>query len=345
MKIKVLLVDDSSFMRVVLSDIVNSSPDITVLDTAVDGKEAVDKTRLLKPDVVLLDLTMKDYDGLYAVKHIMADCPTPIVILSSLGNTNPDAYVEALEAGAYDFLNKPEGIINSKIRNIDQLIFEKIKAASRIDIKNLKLRTTNINNHIHTFDKRLPFHAVVIGSSTGGTGAIEHIIINLPQNFPVPVLVAQHMPAEFVNSFASRLNGLTPLDVKVAEEGEILRGNTVYIMPGYTNTFVKRRGEQKVVFEFTDKSYPEFNHPSVDCLMTSAAEVYGKNLIALILTGMGKDGTEGMKAIYGKGGYTIAQDEKSSVVWGMPKSAYEAGIVKQVLPLNDMPHFIVSALS
>lgn len=342
-KIRVLLVDDSSFMRVVLSDIVNGQEDITVIDTATDGKEAVEKTKSLKPDVVLLDLTMKDYDGLYAIRNIMADIPTPIVILSSVRSTNAVAAIEALEAGAYDFLDKPAGIINSKIREIEDQICNKIRQASKIDVKNLKIIKKS-NNHLHTFDSLNTYDVITIGASTGGTGAIEHILMNLPSNLPLPVLIAQHMPPEFVHSFAIRLNNIVPLQVKVATEGEIIRANTVYLMPGNANVRVKRTASN-VKFQFTDAVYKEYNNPSVDCLFESVEVAYGKKIIAIILTGMGKDGTNGITRIKHSGGYTIAQDQSSSIVWGMPRSAIENGAINQVVSLIEIPGFIVSCMS
>jgi len=344
MKIRVLLVDDSGFMRMVLSDIINSSPDIEVVDTAVDGKEATEKTKSLKPDVVLLDLTMKDYDGLYAVKHIMDEFPTPIVILSAMGNSNPDAYIEAMSAGALDFLNKPAGLANSKIREIDHQIFNKIRAAAQVDVKNLVRKQVIKNSNLHSFETHLPYDVIVIGASTGGTGAIEQILTKLPSNIPVPVVIAQHMPAEFVTSFAARLNELIPIEVKVASVNENLRRGVIYIAPGDINIILsKTAGGVKI--SLTDKEYQEFNHPSVDALLESAAEVYGNKALGIILTGMGKDGASGMEKMYKAGAYTIAQDEKTSVVFGMPKAACELGVVKKMLPIHEMATFIVSALS
>jgi len=344
MKIRVLLVDDSGFMRIVLSDIINASPDIEVVDTATNGKEATEKTKLLKPDVVLLDLTMKDYDGLYAVKHIMDEFPTPIVILSSLGNTDPNAYIEAIGAGALDFLNKPAGLANSKIRDIDHQIFNKIRAAAQVNVKTLVRRQVVKNSNQHTFESDLPYEAIVIGASTGGTGAIEQIVTKLPSNMPVPIVIGQHMPAEFVNSFAARLNELIPLEVKVASVGENLRRGVIYIAPGDCN-IVLRKTAGGVKVSLTQQEYPEFNHPSIDALMESAAEVYGKKAMGILLTGMGKDGAAGMGKMFQKGAYTISQDEKTSVVYGMPKAVFEMGVVKRVLPIHEMATFIVSALS
>ncbi|MDX2189145.1 MAG: chemotaxis response regulator protein-glutamate methylesterase [Bacteroidota bacterium] len=343
-KIKVLLVDDSGFMRMVISDIVNGESDITIIDTAVNGKEAVEKNDTTNPDVVLMDLTMKDYDGLYAIRHIMKQKPVPIVVLSSIRSTNPQAMVEAMQAGALDFIDKPTGIISSNIRDINYLICSKIREAAKIDISKFSIADRK-NYSEHTFED-IRYDIVAIGASTGGTGAIESILTNLPSNMPVPIVIAQHMPAEFIPSFAKRLNELIEIRVKVAEENEYVLPNVVYILPGNTNTQIFRSpSAKKPKFIFTDSKYNEFNNPSVDGLMLSVAEVYGSKSIGVILTGMGKDGSIGLQKIKNKGGYTLAQNEATSVVWGMPQAAYQLGVVDQLVALKDIAGFLVGCIS
>lgn len=342
-KIKVLLVDDSGFMRLVVSDMINSSSDLMVIDTAENGLEAVQKTKSLSPDVVLLDMTMKDYDGLYAVRNIMKDTPTPIVILSSLGNTQPDLVFEALDCGAYDFVNKPTGVLGSKIRDLEQHLFGKLRNAAKVDIVNLKQKSSKSNNLQHTFDTSL-YDILAIGSSTGGTGALEHILTHMPENLPIPVVIAQHMPQEFIHSFAERLNGILPFNVCVAREGDSLQPNVVYLMPCDVNMGVTKK-RNRVVFQVYGNDYKEYNHPSVDCLMQSVAKAYSAKSIGVLLTGMGSDGALGMKDIFDQKGYTIAQDQASSVVFGMPKAAIETGGVKSILSLKQMPSFLVSMMS
>lgn len=344
--INLLLVDDSSFMRLVIADMLGSYPEMNVMATAENGKEALEKTKLLKPDVVLLDLVMKEYDGLYAVKQIMQSCPTPIIILSSLGNTNINAVFDAVEAGACDFLNKPNSEVSARIRNVEHQLIAKIRQAATVDCTRLSQRKTAINTNPHTFDSLLSYDILVIGASTGGTGAIEEILKKLPSNFPIPIVIAQHMPADFVQSFARRLNDMLPLTVKVGQAGEKLQRGCVYIAAGNDNTRIHRHeGVETARIELTDKKFAEFNHPSVDCLMDSVAEVYGKRAIAVILTGMGKDGAKGMEALSRKKALTIAQDEKTCVVFGMPKAAIEKGAIRHVLSLPEIPGFIVSSLS
>jgi two-component system, chemotaxis family, protein-glutamate methylesterase/glutaminase len=348
--INLLLVDDSGFMRLILADMLEADAQIKVVATAENGKEAFDKVQSCQPDVVLLDLVMKDYDGLYAVREIMAHCPTPIVILSSLGNTHFNSVFEALEAGAYDFLNKPNSEHSARIRDLQPQLAAKIKQAAAVDRNRLVHRKATVNHHPHTFDSQLSFDILVIGASTGGTGAIEEILNKLPGNFPIPVVIAQHMPAGFIPLFARRLDQMLPLNVKVAEPGERLNRGTVYIAPGEYNTLIKAEGPARSGaingrIARTEQHFAEFNHPSVDCLMESIAEVYGSRALAVILTGMGKDGARSMELLHRQKALTLAQDESTSVVFGMPRAAIERNAVRHVLPIQEIPGFIVSCLS
>ncbi len=342
--IRVLVVDDSSFMRLVIADILRQDDSLEVIDIATNGKEAYEKTIALKPDVIVLDLVMQDYDGLYAIKKITKEQPTPIIILSSVGNVNPDIVVEALNAGALSFVNKPQGILNANIREVDKQLISKIKLAAGIDIQKLiQQNQRGQNTYPHTFEPNLAYQAIVIGASTGGTGAIEHILLNLPSNLPIPVLIGQHIPESFVYSFAKRLNDLVPLEVRIAVEDEILKGGNVYIAPCSSNTIVKKN-KDKVRIAFTDENFSQFNNPSIDSLMLSVAHIYGNKAIGVLLTGMGRDGVQGLSAIYHAGGFTIAQDEKTSIVFGMPKAAIEEGVVRHILPLGDIAPFLVECL-
>ncbi len=344
--IRVLIADDSSFMRLVLSDIVGSDKDLTVVETVDNGQQAYERTKALKPDVVLLDLIMPDYDGLYAVSKIMRECPTPIVVLSGAGNTDSSYVFEALNAGAFDFMHKPNSALNSKIRDLEHQLTSRLKNAVTINVQRLAKMQSRENGHAHTFISPLAYHILAIGSSTGGTGAIEDILRKLPSNFPIPIVIAQHMPHDFVHSFASRLNEMLPLVVKVAENNEPVQGGVVYLMPGDANSQVCRAaGSDRVCIRRTTARFAEYNHPSVDGLFLSVAEVYQNKALAVVLSGMGRDGTKGMERLFACQAHTIAQDEKTSVVFGMPKSAIDKGVVSQVLPAYDMACYIVSCLS
>ncbi|MGZ3900433.1 MAG: chemotaxis-specific protein-glutamate methyltransferase CheB [Bacteroidia bacterium] len=341
--VKVLVADDSVFMRMLIKDILEEDKEINVIAQAKDSKEALEMCKLYKPDVILLDMTMGEYDGIYGVKKIMEHCPTPIIILSALGNTDMETVMEALSLGAVDYLNKPANN-NSNIREVGAPLIQKVKEAASIHIKLETKQPAIVNVNPHSFVEKLNYDIIVIGASTGGPTAVEKVITNLPGNLTIPVLVAQHMPSNFVPSFANRLDSLTPLSVSMARKDDVVAKGKILIAPGSRN-IVLRRENDKVVIDYTSRRYKDFNFPSVTGLMLSVAEVYGNRSIGVILTGMGKDGVEGMKAIREAGGYTIAQNEATCVVYGMPRAAAEDGSVMQMVPLNEIGGFLVSCLS
>lgn len=342
--IKVLLADDSGFMRLLVNDILKSDKDIEVIATASNGKDAVEKAILYNPDVVVMDMNMGEYDGLYGIENIMKNHPTPIVILSAVGNTDFPIIEKGLKLGAVDYVNKPAQN-NTKVKEVEQELIQKIKTAATANIEARKvISEIRINSHAHTFIS-LNYDVVVIGSSTGGPGAVENLIKNLPDNMAVPVLIAQHMPSNFVPSFAARLNELSPLNISMARRGDILKPGAILIAPGSRNMIVKKNETGEVEVDFISKTFKEFNYPSVDGLMLSVAETYGNRAIGVILTGMGKDGAQGMKAIKENGGYTIAQNKETCIVYGMPKEVVDNGNALAVVPINEIGGFIVSCLS
>lgn len=342
--IKILLVDDSGIMRLLVGDILKSDKDIEVIATATNGKEAVEKTIQMHPDVVVMDMNMGEYDGLYGIEKIMERCPTPIVILSAVGNNDFPVIEKGLKLGAVDYVNKPAQN-NTKVKEVEGELIQKIKTASQANIKASKIvNEVKKNNSTHTFTD-LNYDIVVIGSSTGGPGAVESLISKLPGNMAVPIVIAQHMPSNFVPSFAARLNELSPLDISMARRGDLLEPGKVFIAPGSRNMIVERNLKGEVEIGFTSKTFKEFNYPSVDGLMLSVAEVYGSRSIGVILTGMGKDGAVGMKSIKDNGGYTVAQNKETCVVYGMPKAVVDEGSAISIVPINEMGGFIVSCLS
>jgi two-component system, chemotaxis family, protein-glutamate methylesterase/glutaminase len=340
-KIKTLLIEDSGFMRIFLSDLLRQDSDIEVVGTANNGLIGVEKAKALRPDVVITDMVMPDYDGLYVVKTLIREMPVPIILLSSLDRTSPQIF-DALKEGAFDFVDKPQQ--NGDLKGYP-LLSKMVHEASLSDGKKLRRRATSINTSAHTFDTKLNYDIIAVGASTGGPNVIEYFLSNIPKNLAIPVIIAQHMPDRFIESFATRLNETTGFKVKVAAEGEILMPNTAYFAPGTSNIRLIRDIETKrAMVTFVDDVYPDYDKPSINCLFESVAKVFGSKAIAVIMTGMGKDGAEGMLRIKEKGGFTVGQDEATSVVYGMPKIAFDIGAASYQLAMKEIPGFVVSAL-
>lgn len=342
-RIRTLLIDDSAFMRKVIGDMLRNDDTIDLLGVAPDGRAGASMALELKPDVIITDMVMPDFDGMYVVKEVMENRPVPIILLSSLEKSNVRIF-DALQPGAFEFIDKLVDI--DTVRSGAYPLIHLIRQAVATDITLLKARQlARRNTHAHTFATSLNYDIVVIGASTGGPGAIETIIDQLPENLELPIVIAQHMPARFLETFSSRLNDRGPLPVKLVHRGEALRPGFVYIASGEFNTKIETNlmsGQR--IFTSTSRKFDEFNYPSIDCLFQSVADTYRNRCSGVVLTGMGKDGTRGLQAIRDAGGYTIAQDEQSSVVYGMPKAAKDSGAVKSVVKLNEMAGFIVSCL-
>jgi two-component system, chemotaxis family, protein-glutamate methylesterase/glutaminase len=342
-RIRTILIDDSAFMRKVISDIIQKDDSIELIGTANNGKQGCQMVMDLNPDVVITDMVMPDFDGVYLVSSVMEKKPIPIILLSSLDKTDSRIF-DALQHGAFEFIDKPTDIDSVRIH--DYRLLTLIKEASKTDISLLKAKQlAKKNSHHHSFDGALNYAIIAIGASTGGPGAIEYIITNLPGNLRIPVVVVQHMPHRFIETFAQRLNEISPLPVQLGRKGESLKNGVIYITPGEANMRIELSAMNgRPIFTFTDKRYTEFNNPSVDCLFESIAETYGRQSIGVILTGMGKDGAMGLKKIREKQGFTLAQDEVSSVVYGMPKAAFDTGATQNMINLKQIPGFIISCL-
>lgn len=341
---KILVVDDSAFMRLLLSDILSEDPDLDVIGTANDGKEAVSKVLKLKPDLVLLDMNMGEYDGIYAVRELMEKQPVPILILSAVGNSDLEPIFDALRLGAIDYMNKPVRN-NSKLRSMDHELIQKIKSVGRAQPKILKKEQPRPAPTNLTFGRSKNYDIIVIGASTGGPTAIEIIITRLPTNLNVPVIICQHMPANFIQPFADRLNNLTGLNIILGKKGMVPRPGDVIIAPGNANMIIEKdKSTGNPTVSFDKKVYSEYNNPSINALMLSVAKVYGKKALGAILTGMGKDGVRGLLAIKESGGHTVAQDQSSSIIYGMPKVAAEKGAVDEVLGIKEIGSYLVNRL-
>jgi len=344
-KIRVLIIDDSRFMRLEITDILNSDPEIEVVGTAKDGVEGIKKIHILKPDVVTLDYEMPGLDGLNTLKKIMNTCPLPIVMISAYTPAGGRITLEALGKGAIDYVLKPSGPVSLDIeRHRKDEIINRVKVASRVKLEKLKKFFRKRGEKLELPSSPLiESRIIAIGSSTGGIGPIELIFETLPESFPAPLIIAQHMPKMFTGLFAERLNQLTQLSVKEAEVGEIIKGNYAYVAPGDKHMEVLGKKSQ-VLIRLLNASSKEELMPSIDILMKSVAKTYGNNAIGVLLSGMGSDGVEGMEAIHEGGGTTIAQDEKTSLIFGMPKQAIEQGVVDHVLPADMIAQKLLSLL-
>lgn len=329
---RVLVVDDSAFMRKIISDIINSDPELTVVGTAFDGVNALEKISSLKPDVVTLDVSMPRMDGLAALERIMNEHPIPVVMLSSLTQEGADATFKALNLGAIDYVAKPTA---QGLHNLDRVkdeLIAKLKIASRSNPVRHKETPFTPIRRTGTFKERV----IVVAASTGGPSALEEILTRLPEDVP-PILIVQHMPEGFTKHFAKRLDNVCKFHVKEGEETDTIQSGRALIAPAGHHMTV---GEDSKIH--LDAS-PEINYvrPAADPLMETAAKYFQSSTIGVILTGMGKDGAEGMKAIKQYGGMTIAQDKSTSIVFSMPKSAIELNCIDKILPLPDIPEEIV----
>jgi two-component system, chemotaxis family, protein-glutamate methylesterase/glutaminase len=345
--IRVLVADDSAFMRTTLTRMIASDPALLVVGTAFDGQDVVEKTLSLNPDVITLDIQMPKVDGLEALRRIMAQCPRPVIIVSSVAQRDADATLTALADGAFDCILKQANGWSLDIDHLRDGLIATIKAAAESP---QRLILTQVPRKpaasVPKFAaSTLPPAVIVIGTSTGGPRALQDILPQLPADLGIPVLVVQHMPMGFTNPFAHRLDSLCRLSVREASHGEEVKAGVVYLAPAGMNMTVHRISDirARIALSAEPKPQAHLHVPSADVLMTSVAEEYGSHAMAIILTGMGSDGVEGMKAIHRKGGFTIGQDEASSAVYGMPRACAIAGCLRQVLPLEEIPKQILRA--
>lgn len=347
-KIRVLVVDDSALMRLMISDILNSDKGIEVVATAKDGEDGIRKVTKLRPDVVTLDVEMPRLDGLHALGYIMSEIPTPVVMVSSYTQKDADVTFRALEYGAVDFVSKPSGPISRDIREVSDELIAKIKVAVKADLDSLKFihHKKILKNHLKIkLKKAVPgVKVVAIGASTGGPRALGQILPQLDPYIPAGILVVQHMPKGFTKTFADRLNRESKIEVKEAEAGDKIEQGKVLIAPGGYHMIVKKKisGRKTAGTIVLNHNPPVYGlRPTVDYMMLSAAEVYGDRTVGVILTGMGSDGAKGIKSIHDNKGKTIGQNRDSCVVYGMPKAAVEKGGVDKVVPLDKIAEVIM----
>jgi two-component system, chemotaxis family, protein-glutamate methylesterase/glutaminase len=354
--VKVLVVDDSAFMRNVLTNMLSSDPGISIVGTARDGIEAIEKVALLKPDIVTMDVEMPRMDGITALKHIMEKTPVPVIMVSSLTDEGAKVTLDALELGAVDFIPKNLSDLSVNIVMIKEMLIEKIKIIAK---KGLQRRTVRpaIRPAVEARASEAPHVAipqrmtgerktavVAIGTSTGGPKALQDVITLLPRDFPVPVVIAQHMPPNFTGPFAERLNQCSKIEVKEANEGDVLRPGLALLAPGRGHMRVVRKRSMEVVITISENRDEYIYRPSVDALMLSVAECFPGRSLGVILTGMGNDGLKGLTELKKNGGRIFAQNEQTCVVYGMPKAVVDAGIADKVLAIEEIAGEIVNSV-
>ena len=374
MAVKVLVVDDSGFFRRRVSEILSADPTIQVVGTATNGKEAIDQAIALKPDVITMDYEMPMMDGITAVRHIMQRCPTPVLMFSSLTHEGARVTLDALDAGAVDFLPKNFEDISRNPDKVKQMLCEKVHSISRSNRRSLfstpapaptpapaaaapsssfarpapapvarpavaPVRAAAAPSAHSPAPKRKAYKLVAIGTSTGGPVALQRVLTQLPANFPAPIVLVQHMPAAFTKAFAERLDKLCRITVKEAEDGDILRPGLALLAPGGKQMMVDGRGAIKILPGDERLNYK----PCVDITFGSAAKSYGDKVLAVVLTGMGADGREGARLLKQGGSAIWAQDEASCVIYGMPMAIVKADLADAVYSLDDIGRHLVEA--
>lgn len=351
-KIKILLIDDSALIRQTISTILKDDPFVEVVGTAFNPFFATEKIQKLKPDVLLLDIQMPEMDGLTYLRRLMQQQPLPVIIFSSFVEDGSSNALKALEYGAVEVIEKP------KLRTTDQLVkyknqlLQAIKAASLSKVRKIipkkiiETKEDDIvaeNTFVLSSKININNFAIAIGASTGGTEAIRRILEEIPINFP-PIVITQHMPVGFTKSFSNRLNQLSKITVKEAEDGDLLQVGHAYVARGDRHLVVKKIAN-KYYAKLEDTPLVNRHKPAVDVLFNSVADVFGRNAIGIILTGMGADGSKGLKKMKEKSAYTIAQDEESCIVFGMPKVAIKIGAVDTILPIFSIVEHLKKKLS
>jgi two-component system chemotaxis response regulator CheB len=349
-RISVLVVDDSAFMRTALARMISSDPDLQIAGTACDGTEALEKIASLDPDVVTLDVEMPRLGGLETLRCIMAEWPRPVIMVSATTVNDAEITFNALGAGAFDYVPKRLSPQSLDIPHIQAELIAKIKGAAQSARSHSALRVPRKPPQAAAANEGEPFPVtpqsvtpgiVAIGISTGGPKALEEILPLFPRDLSVPLLIVQHMPPGFTAPFAQRLNALCTVQVREATHGEIVYPGVVYIAPSGIHMTVERRSASQAAICLTSHPGNCPHTPSIDVMMQSVAATFQRLAMGVIMTGMGADGALGMKAIRREGGLTVGQDEASCAVYGMPRVCAESGVLQRVVPLSEIPRYIV----
>ena len=356
MTVKVLVVDDSGFFRRRVIEMLDGDPRLEVIGQAADGREAIRKTQELKPDVITMDIEMPVMDGITAVRRIMAIQPTPILMFSSLTHEGAQSTFDALEAGAVDYLPKNFHELSNQRSEVTRILVSRVWS---IGNQGISKRATPSVSATSTAAVKKPlvnaapatraasarskgnYKILAIGASTGGPVALQEVLTKLPENFPLPIVVIQHMPGSFTDAFAKRLNQMSKIEIREAKNGDQLKPGLALLAPGGKQMFVEGRSDAFRI-SIKESEAGQNYKPCIDLTFNSIAKIVPSNTLGVILTGMGADGCEGSKLLNQKGSTIWAQDEATSVIYGMPMAIAEAGIAEKILPLSDISSQLVS---
>lgn len=331
-----------------------SDPDIEVVGTAKDGLEGYELINKIRPDIATLDVEMPRMDGITALKKIMEDCPTSVIMVSSLTTEGAEQTIKALELGAVDFIPKELSYVSINIVKIKEDLIRKVKEIVKQKSVQIRLRRIQFpakhapDTHVKAgeikFLPKMNYKAIALGVSTGGPMSLQKVIPKLSKDIQCPMFIVQHMPPKFTKSLAERLNGISELQVKEAEDNEVVKPGYVYFAPGGFHMHLRKRSDGEVRIEISEQPMETLHRPSVDVMLNSVLQVYGKHTLGIIMTGMGKDGFEGLKELKNLGGSCIAQDEDTCVVYGMPKAVVDGGLADTIVPLERIYEVINKAV-
>ncbi|MBC18541.1 MAG: chemotaxis response regulator protein-glutamate methylesterase [Desulfovibrio sp.] len=347
--INVLVVDDSAFMRKAISTMLDKDPGIKVIGTARDGQEGLEMVRKLNPDVVTMDIEMPKMDGLTALRHIMMEAPRPVLMVSSLTTEGAEATLKAMELGAVDFIPKQLSKVSLDIIKIEKDLIERVKTVAARQMRHRAVSRRPVARPVPSVSqtkarKGRPVRDVVaIGVSTGGPPVVQKILSSLPEDFPAGILIAQHMPAAFTGPFAQRLDSVSKIKVKEAENGDVFKPGHAYVAPGGKHIVLDQK-ISRINIVVTDQPADALYKPSANVLISSVAEAVGRRALGVILTGMGSDGCEGIRDLKNKGGKALAQSDNTCVVYGMPKAIVDENLADEVVDLDDLAGTITDYL-
>ena len=340
--IRVLVVDDSAYIRKVMKEMLSRSPAIEVVGTARDGQEALEQAERLRPDVITCDLIMPGLDGVAFIQQQMAHRPVPIVIVSIAAESS-ERVLGGLDAGALDFVQKPTALATEKVFDVAEELVAKVIAAAGAPLARLREAVAEPPMPVtSSFQNR--YSVLVIGVSTGGPQGLKSVVPRLPADFPVPVAIVLHMPLGYTEGYAKRLDETSALTVVEAREGEEVRPGVVFVAPAGRHLTFWRDERGKVLTHLDVRPLDTLHRPSVDVLFQSAAEVYGDRVLAVVMTGMGSDGREGSAWVKGRGGTVLTEAEETCVVYGMPRAVVDAGLSDEAVPLERLPHAIMQRI-